>query len=182
MTVFGVYGCRVGLSRRAGRWNSGLLDLSQPQNCRRGKYFRLGFRFRTIGTVCRLPLMTISGLCDCRAWIVLPTTAVNGCFSRSPASHGGAALGVARCPAVRTAEGDLAPTPRMQWIGPAWLCWSTRKPQRLARRYLVPSLRDSLCAPLGCYPGLCRAGMPLSEHAQIPGAARHPTSPEPSTA
>jgi hypothetical protein len=100
MTIFGV--CPVVLdSRRPGRWDSALLDLSQPQNGRRGKYFRLGFSFRIIVIVCILPVMTISGLCDCRARIVLPTTAVKGCFSRSPASRGGAALRVARYPIGR---------------------------------------------------------------------------------
>jgi N-acetylglucosaminyldiphosphoundecaprenol N-acetyl-beta-D-mannosaminyltransferase len=59
---------------------------------------------------------------------------------------------------MRTAEDDLVPKPRMQWIGLAWFCRLTRKPQRLARRYLVPGLRNSLpalSAPLISYPGLC---------------------------
>jgi N-acetylglucosaminyldiphosphoundecaprenol N-acetyl-beta-D-mannosaminyltransferase len=86
---------------------------------------------------------------------------------------------------MRTAEDDLAPKPRMQRIGLAWFCRLTREPRRLARRHLPPGPMNSLRAvraQLICYPGVYYAGTPISEHAEIPNAARNPTPPKPATA
>ena len=86
---------------------------------------------------------------------------------------------------MRTAEDDLVPQPRMQRIGLAWSCRLTREPRRLARRYLLQgpmNLVRAVRAQLICYPGVYYAGTPISEHAQIPDAARDPTPPKPATA
>jgi hypothetical protein len=87
--------------------------------------------------------------------------------------------------AMRTAEGDLVAKPRMQRIGLAWFCRLTREPRRLARRYLLQGPIDLLRAvraQLICYPGVYYAGMPISDQAEIPDAARNPTPSEPATA
>jgi hypothetical protein len=87
--------------------------------------------------------------------------------------------------AMRTAEDDLAPKPRMQRIGLAWFCRLTREPRRLARRYLLQgpmNLLRAVRAPLNCYPGVYYAGTPIGDHAEIPDAPRNPTPSEPATA
>jgi N-acetylglucosaminyldiphosphoundecaprenol N-acetyl-beta-D-mannosaminyltransferase len=86
---------------------------------------------------------------------------------------------------MRTADDDLVPKTRTQRIGLAWFCRLTREPRRLARRYLVQgpmNLVRAVRAQLICYSGVCFAGTPISDQAEIPDAARDPTASEPATA
>ena len=86
---------------------------------------------------------------------------------------------------MRTAEDDFVPKPRMQRIGLAWFCRLTRKPRRLARRYLLRdpiNLVRPVRAQLICYSGVYYAGTPISDQAEIPDAARDPTPSRPATA